>query len=194
MHSATATCPISAKSALPADAKRGDPVPVLPDRLRPGLTVVFCGTAAGHASARRGHYYAGPGNRFWALLAETAITPRRLLPEEDHLAESYGIGLTDLAKDASGMDRDIPRGAFTPARLIREIAAQRPAVLAFTSLTAARLALGRAALGAGEAAPHADLAGIRIWALPSPSGAARGSFSPEPWHRLGQQIAMLRGG
>lgn len=38
--------------------------PVLPDLLRPGLRVVFCGTAAGAASALSGAYYAGRGNRF----------------------------------------------------------------------------------------------------------------------------------
>lgn len=37
---------------------------ILPDRLGPGLRVVFCGTAAGAVSARKGHYYAGPGNLF----------------------------------------------------------------------------------------------------------------------------------
>src|SRR5438067_2015906 len=38
---------------------------ILPDHLRPGLSIVFCGTAVGTASASRGHYYAGPGNDFW---------------------------------------------------------------------------------------------------------------------------------
>jgi G:T/U-mismatch repair DNA glycosylase len=45
---------------------------VLPDLLRPGLRIVFCGTAAGTASARAGAYYAGPGNAFWPTLAGTA--------------------------------------------------------------------------------------------------------------------------
>ncbi|HEU5143069.1 MAG TPA: uracil-DNA glycosylase family protein [Solirubrobacterales bacterium] len=48
---------------------------VLPDLVRPGLRVVFCGTAAGTASARAGAYYAGPGNRFWETLRVTGLTP-----------------------------------------------------------------------------------------------------------------------
>jgi TDG/mug DNA glycosylase family protein len=44
---------------------------VLPDLLQLGLKVVFCGTAVGDQSARRGAYYAGPGNQFWNILAET---------------------------------------------------------------------------------------------------------------------------
>lgn len=80
---------------------------MLPDRLAPGLQVLFCGTAAGTASATRGHYYAGPGNRFWGLLAQTGLTPRLLRPDEDHLMPGFRTGLTDLAKGVAGMDREI---------------------------------------------------------------------------------------
>lgn len=52
---------------------------VLPDHLRPGLRVVFCGTAPGLISAARGHYYAGPGNAFWPLLHDAGFTPARHL-------------------------------------------------------------------------------------------------------------------
>jgi len=34
----------------------------LPDLLRPGLDLVFVGINPGETSARRGHYYANPGN------------------------------------------------------------------------------------------------------------------------------------
>ena len=40
-------------------------LPPLPDYLAPGLKVVFVGFNPGETSARRGHYYAYPGNRFW---------------------------------------------------------------------------------------------------------------------------------
>jgi len=49
---------------------------VLPDVLTPGLQVVFCGTAAGTASAKRGAYYAGPGNQFWPM--RVRIPPARM--------------------------------------------------------------------------------------------------------------------
>jgi double-stranded uracil-DNA glycosylase len=37
---------------------------VLPDVIRPGLKIVFCGTAPGNVSAARGACYAHPRNRF----------------------------------------------------------------------------------------------------------------------------------
>ncbi|WP_022704870.1 mismatch-specific DNA-glycosylase [Pseudorhodobacter ferrugineus] len=159
---------------------------MLSDRLAHGLEVVFCGTAASHASAAMGHYYAGPGNRFWPLLAETGLTPRRFAPSEDHLLLSLGIGLTDLAKDVCGMDRDIPKAAYAPDRLAAVIAEFRPKRLAFTSLTAAKIGLGiRCPAGRAEAPRFPDLA---VWVLPSPSGAARATFDAAPWHDLGNHV------
>jgi TDG/mug DNA glycosylase family protein len=155
---------------------------MLPDLLAPGLKLVFCGTAASQKSAERGHYYAGPGNRFWPLLAETGLTPYLFRPEDDGLMLGLGIGLTDLAKGASGMDRDIPAKAYTPDRLAALIADLKPERLAFTSLTAAQIALG----GRHDAGRAQSLAfeGLPIWVLPSPSGAARATFSAKPWHDL----------
>ena len=50
---------------------------ILPDVLGPGLALVICGSAAGTASARAGAYYAGPGNRFWWILAHSGLTERQ---------------------------------------------------------------------------------------------------------------------
>src|ERR1700761_4251106 len=85
---------------------------VLPDVLAPGLRIVFCGTAAGTESARAGAYYAHPQNRFWRTLHEAGLTPRRFAPAEYHLLPSLGLGLTDIAKFSSGMDRELPSGAL----------------------------------------------------------------------------------
>ncbi|GGW22381.1 mismatch-specific DNA-glycosylase [Gemmobacter lanyuensis] len=157
---------------------------ILPDRLAPGLRVVFCGTAAGTVSARKGHYYAGPGNRFWPMLAETGLTPRLFRPDEDDQLLSLGIGLTDLAKTAFGADAEIPASAWDAAGLWARIAACQPATLAFTSLTAARLALGRPDLASGPLPPDVRAPGVVLWALPSPSARARSHFRAAPWHAL----------
>jgi TDG/mug DNA glycosylase family protein len=144
---------------------------ILPDVLRPGLRVVFCGTAAGAASARAGAYYAGPGNRFWPILHATGLTPRLLAPAEFPLLAGWGIGLTDVCKTASGSDREIAVAAFDPTRLRTALDAARPDLVAFTSKTAARRALGltdAAPLTYGPA--PAGLGFTPAWVLPSPSG------------------------
>ena len=155
---------------------------MLPDHLAPGLSIIFCGTAAGTASARRGHYYAGPGNRFWQLLHDTGLTPHRLPPEDDYRMPTFGYGLTDLAKGVAGADKDIPASAYTPARLHTLIAHYKPKAVAFTSLTAAKIALGQRQAPGPH--PNSPYPGLKIWTLPSPSGLARGHFSAAPWHAL----------
>ena len=83
-----------------------------PTSSSPGLKIVFCGTAAGNVSAARGAYYAHPQNRFWSALHAFGLTPRKLEPEEYPELPRWGLGLTDIAKHVSGMDRELPSGAL----------------------------------------------------------------------------------
>ena len=53
---------------LPLMAKKH----ILPDRLKPGLKLVFCGTAAGRQSALQQAYYAHGQNKFWTTLYRSA--------------------------------------------------------------------------------------------------------------------------
>ena len=85
---------------------------VLRDVLEPGLRLVFCGTAAGTASARAGAYYAGPGNAFWPALYETGLTPELLEPAEFARLPEFGIGLTDICKVSFGSDAEVGTGEF----------------------------------------------------------------------------------
>ena len=85
---------------------------MLPDLIQPGLKIVFCGTAAGNVSAARGAYYAHPQNRFWSALHAFGLTPRKLNPEDYPELAQWGLGLTDIAKHVSGMDRELPTGAL----------------------------------------------------------------------------------
>ena len=159
---------------------------VLPDVLARGLVTVFCGSAASSASARAGAYYTGPGNRFWPTLAEAGFTDRLLRPDEFRTLPSYGIGLTDLAKHESGMDRELSSAAYDAGALLARIEAAAPRVLAFTGRRPAGLFLLEAlGTGLGDYGPQDAMVGTtQIWVLPSPSGAARRWWSAEPWTRL----------
>jgi double-stranded uracil-DNA glycosylase len=142
---------------------------------------VFCGTAAGAVAARVGAPYAGPGNRFWWVLHEVGLTPRRLAPAEFRSLPRYGIGLTDVAKFTSGSDASLARTDFDPAAVIEKVERYRPRILAFVGKRAALEVLG-GRVGYGHQ-------GIRIgvsdvWVVPSTSGAARGSWDIRPWREL----------
>lgn len=164
---------------------------VLDDVLAPGLDIVFCGTAVGLASRRAGAYYAGPGNRFWTVLAEVGLTPRRLSPQECWGVTAWGLGFTDLAKSASGMDKVLAKTDFGRDALRAKVLAVAPSVLAFTGKRAAQEFVGhRVAYGVMEE----TIGSTRLFVLPSPSGAAGRYWSVGPWVELARLRAELRGG
>src|SRR5947209_19546600 len=91
-------------------------LPGLPDILAPGLRLVFVGSNPSIRAAQTGHYYAHPGNRFYPLLHESGLTPRRLRPEEDVLLPTFGIGLTDLYDRPSRRADDVPDPVYRAGR------------------------------------------------------------------------------
>jgi TDG/mug DNA glycosylase family protein len=166
-------------------------VSILPDVLAPELDVVFCGSAAGAVSARVGAYYAGPGNRFWPTLAAVGLTSVELAPTQFRELPRYGLGLTDLCQTARGADADLPASGDDPAALDAKIRQYRPRVLAFVGKRAAKAFLNARRVPTGLRAespfPETDL-----FVLPSPSGAARGSWDVAPWQALATHVG--RGG
>lgn len=162
---------------------------ILPDLLRPGLALVFCGTAAGERSAREGAYYAHPGNLFWRALFDAGITPYRFAPREYPQLLDLDVGLTDLAKRHSGNDADLPRDAFDIPAFEARIVHHQPRLLAFTSKTAARAALGRAITAYGVQPERIGAAEVHI--LPSPSGQARRHWDPGPWQALALRYRQI---
>ena len=161
---------------------------VLPDVLRDDLLVVFCGTAASTASARAGAYYAKSSNAFWRALHETGMTPRRFAPSEFWRLIELRIGLTDVAKRASGSDSSLRRSDFRPDCLSEKIRRHRPQIVAFTSKAAWR-AWRR--LSAAEAVAYGwqrqRLGATEFVVLPSPSGAARGYWDLSYWQALADE-------
>lgn len=147
---------------------------------------MFCGSAAGRVSALRGAYYAGPGNRFWSTLAETGLTPSLLPPEAFPSLTDYGLGLTDIAKEASGADHQLPTGSDDPAALRTKILGFAPQVLAFVGKRAAEAYLDRAT---DYGLQTESLGPTRIFVLPSPSGAARRYWDVSWWYALARLVA-----
>lgn len=160
---------------------------ILPDILAPDLDIVFCGSAAGRVSARRGAYYAGPGNRFWPALHESGLTPKRLAPEAFPTLPRYGLGLTDICQSASGADSQLPTDADDPQALARKIVRYRPRWLAFVGKRPAKVFFGVPRIELG-AQPDCAFGATGIFVLPSPSGAARGHWDIAPWIELAQRV------
>lgn len=150
-----------------------------------GLAVLFCGSAAGEASAKAGAYYAHPGNRFWRALHEAGLTPVRLAPHEFSTLPRYGLGLTDLAKHYAGPDSGLASEDDDRERLTALVMRIRPRILAFVGKRPARAYLGHpVALGAQTR----QIGATRIHVLPSPSGQAVRYWTLAPWQALANEI------
>jgi len=162
---------------------------VLPDLLTSGLMTVFCGSAAGTSSVRLGAPYAGPGNKFWSVLAETGLTPTRFAPGNYRSLLDVGIGLTDLNKTQSGADSELtPKGDDTRSLLVK-IEAFRPCQLAFTAKRPA-LAFLHQVFGLSQieyGLQDRAIGGTSIFVLPSPSGLAVRWWNPDWWYRVAER-------
>lgn len=161
---------------------------VLPDVMGPGLRVVFCGTAASRVSAQVGAYYAGPGNRFWPTLYEIGLISQPLQPTQFRDVLQWGIGLTDLAKQAFGMDHQIASDAYDRAGLIARIRRWQPGCLAFTSKKAASICTDLPTQKIAYGWQPEEIGATRLYVLPSPSGAARRAWNIAHWRRLADEL------
>jgi double-stranded uracil-DNA glycosylase len=111
-----------------------------------------------------------------------------LAPADFARVLEQGIGLTDVVKFASGVDRDLDPehlGALAQAALHERIRAVAPRYLAFTSKRAALAGLGEIE---GYGLQRRTLGDTKLWVLPSPSGAATRWWDEAPWRALAEAV------
>jgi TDG/mug DNA glycosylase family protein len=152
----------------------------LPDLLGPGLELVFVGLNPSEYSAREGHYFANPRNRFWQAFNRSALLPpslgRECSPTDDAALLEYGIGFTDVVK------RPTPQGSGLKAADYRRWAPQlrekllqcQPRMVCFHGLMAykayLRYAEGEKAAPELGLQPHA-VGHSEVFVVPNPSPA-----------------------
>ncbi len=154
-----------------------DTVATLPDLLRLGLDLVFVGINPGETSARRGHYYANPGNAFWRVLSESPLVSHRVTPEDDASlshARPFPIGFTDVVKRVETDSTKV-----TPAEVRASVEAfqarlaiARPRAVCFTGGRQFDDLYPKMRPRHGWGRQPLDLDGAAVWVIPSTSGRA----------------------
>jgi TDG/mug DNA glycosylase family protein len=142
----------------------------IPDVLRAGLSIVFCGINPGFRSAAAGAHFANPRNDFWRLLADAGLTPRVLAPEEQEQMLELGYGLTNAALRTTRGSSDLRRDDFADAaeRLEKIAGELQPGMIAFVGKAAYEGTFReRSALGLQER----RLGETSLFVLPSTSPA-----------------------
>jgi TDG/mug DNA glycosylase family protein len=142
----------------------------VPDLIRPGLRILFCGINPGLYSAATGHHFARPGNRFWPALHAAGFTSRLIHPWEEELLLDHRLGITNLVAraTASAAELTVAELRAGPRRLERKVRRFSPRWVAVVGIGAYRTAFGRPKAVAGCQPEHLATAGL--WVLPNPSG------------------------
>ena len=169
---------------------------MLPDYLEKGLDIVFVGLNPSLYSARVGHYFANPRNRFWTALNRSGLVGRELAPEQDASLLGYRIGFTDVVKrptpQASGLSVADYRH-WAPA-LKAKLLEYQPRIICFHGLTGYKAYLRYA-----EGVEEKSLLGLqdrtigksRVFVVPNPS-PANARFSIDDLVQWYQQLKKLR--
>ncbi len=118
---------------------------MLPDYLAPNLDIVFVGINPGTYSDRVGHYFARKQNMFWSALNESGLVPEPLTPKDDARVTTFGVGLTDVVKRASGSAVEVSVDEFIQGghELRRKLEPLKPRIVCFAGLVGYRLAFDR---------------------------------------------------
>jgi TDG/mug DNA glycosylase family protein len=149
----------------------------IPDLLRPGLALVFCGYNPSLRSGETGHNYAHPGNRFWRVIHAAGITDRLYAPEEDALLLNHGIGFTNIVprptRRADELTRDEIRAGA--AALREKLDTLKPRAVAYTGIGVYKWLRGSATVAWGIQ-PDSAVPGVTDIVVPSPSGLNRMTF------------------
>ncbi|GGU76295.1 G/U mismatch-specific DNA glycosylase [Lentzea flava] len=143
---------------------------MIPDVIKPGLDVLFCGINPGLVSEATGHHFARPGNRFWPALHLSGFTPKLFAPAEQLELLPLGLGITNVvARPSAKADEltidELKAGAV---ELTEKVVRYSPKVLAVLGVTVYRAAFGRKKAQVGP--QEETVGGARVWLLPNPSG------------------------
>ncbi|MEC1158003.1 G/U mismatch-specific DNA glycosylase [Cytobacillus horneckiae] len=106
--------------------------PIL-DYLKPNLDVIFIGFNPSVKSSETGYHYANPNNRFWKILFESGLTPRRFLPEENEKLLELGFGLTNIVSRPTKAADEITMEEYREGReeLFKKLKHYQPKVACF---------------------------------------------------------------
>jgi len=145
------------------------------DVLARDLDVVFVGYNPSRLAWRTGHHYANPGNRFYHLLHDAGLTPRRFAPAECRDLPRLGIGLADLLHTWSPRADDFPAAAYRAALpgFRARLARAAPRAVMLNGIGIYRLLFDRAPSRLGRD-PDARLGRAVVFVAPSSSGLANG--------------------
>lgn len=146
----------------------------IPDHLDHGLAILFIGFNPSLRSGETGHHYANPNNRFWRIIHEAGLTPRRYKAEEDRELLKLGYGFTNIVARPTRTAAEITKEEYAEGKKqLRDILQRyRPKIACFVGKGVYEKYSGRSDLEWGVQ-PQPITKGIIEFVAPSTSGLVR---------------------
>jgi len=146
----------------------------IPDHLREGLKILFVGYNPSIRSSETGHHYANPNNRFWTILYQAGITPRKFKPEEDKSLLSMGFGFTNIVARPTKTAAEITKEEYERGKIILKdkIMHYRPKVVCFVGKGVYEQYSGKRQVSWGIQ-PEPVVSEVHEFVAPSSSGLVR---------------------
>ncbi|MBS4173051.1 G/U mismatch-specific DNA glycosylase [Bacillus sp. FJAT-49736] len=160
------------------------------DHLKDNLDILFVGFNPSIRSSQTGHHFANPNNRFWKLLFEAGITPRKLTPEEDYTLLDLGCGLTNIVARPTKSAEEITKEEYQEGKeiLISKIKKYKPRIVCFVGKGVYQEYSGKRKISWG-CQETSVIPGIMDFVAPSSSGLVRIKF--EEMIAIYMELAVL---
>lgn len=144
------------------------------DCVKNDLQVLFVGFNPSIRSSETGHHFANPNNRFWKILFEAGLTPRKYKPTEDEKLVELGMGITNIVSRPTKAADEITREEYKEGKEIlkKKIVSLKPKVVCFVGKGVYQEYSGKkiAPWGVQE---HSVVSGTIDFVAPSSSGLVR---------------------
>lgn len=146
----------------------------IPDHLEKNLKILFVGFNPSIRSSQTGFHYANPNNRFWKILYESGLTPRKMRPEENSRLLEFGFGLTNIVARPTREAAEISKEEYKigAEKLKKKIIRYQPQSVCFVGKGVYQQYSKKRDIPWGEQ-PKPVITGIAEFVAPSSSGLVR---------------------
>ncbi len=103
------------------------------DHIKEHLKILFVGFNPSIRSSETGHHFANPNNRFWRILYEAGLTPRKFDASEDAKLLGLGMGITNIVVRPTKAADEITKEEYKEGKdiLRNKIEMLKPKVVCF---------------------------------------------------------------
>ncbi|WP_440604632.1 G/U mismatch-specific DNA glycosylase [Bacillus sp. GB_SG_008] len=160
------------------------------DHIKKGLKILFVGFNPSIRSSETGHHFANPNNRFWRILHEAGLTPRKYDASEDYKLLDLDMGLTNIVARPTKAAGEITKDEYKKGKEIlkQKITQLKPEVVCFVGKGVYQEYSGRKVAPWGKQ-PESVIPGTIDFVAPSSSGLVR--IRLEEIVKIYKQLAKL---